>query len=354
MIDFDFELERPEFCLKVAAVLPGKGVSAVFGRSGSGKTTLLRCLAGLEPSVKGRLSVGGAVWQGPAVFLPPQGRSIGYVFQEGRLFPHLSVLGNLLYGYRRVPARQRRLQVDHVVELLGLAELLQRAPAELSGGQRQRVAVGRALLTSPSLLLMDEPLAALDATSKAEILPWLEGLHQALDIPVIYVSHAIEEVARLADVMLLLEDGRLRAQGALADILTRSDLPLAHADNACSIINAEVVAHDAEYHLLELAFAGGRLRLPYDKLPSGRQVRVRLAARDVVIGLAAPADSSALNCLAARVVQVSADAHPAHVLVRLAVADTVLLARVTRHSAHHLALGPGLQVYAQIKAVAIT
>lgn len=353
MIDFEFNLQRAEFKLQLSARLPERGVIALFGRSGCGKTTLLRCLAGLEPKVQGRLQVGAAVWQDQHLFLPAHERSIGYVFQEGRLFPHLSVLNNLHYGYKRIAVNERRVQPDQVIELLGLAEFLQRRPDELSGGQRQRVAMGRALLTSPQLLLMDEPLAALDAISKAEILPWLERLHRALDIPVIYVSHALEEVARLADHMLLLEDGKLCAQGPLQELLTRSDLPLAHSDKATSVLDAEVVGYNAEYHLAELKFAGIHLKVPCDSAPKSTHLRIGLAARDMVLSLVPPSQSSTLNVLPAKVIDVNADAHPAHVLVRLAIADAVLLARITRHSSDALLLVTGQQVYAQIKAVAI-
>ncbi len=353
MINFEFELQRPEFHLQLATTLPERGVIALFGRSGCGKTTLLRCLAGLEPRVKGRLQVGDCVWQNNALFLPPQKRSVGYVFQEGRLFPHLSVHGNLYYGYQRISASERRIHPEQIIELLGLAEFLQRYPNELSGGQRQRVAIGRALLTSPQLLLMDEPLAALDAISKAEILPWLERLHCALSIPVIYVSHALEEVARLADHMVLLEDGKLRAQGPLQQLLTRSDLPLAHSDRATSILDAQVVGYDEHYRLAELSFAGIHLKVPCEQAPRGEHLRIGLAARDMVLSLAPPNESSTLNVLPVSVIDISPDAHPAHVLVRLGVADAVLLARITRHSLDALKLAAGQRVYAQIKAVAI-
>lgn len=353
MIDFDFKLSRPPFTLHLATQLPERGVIALFGRSGSGKTTLLRCIAGLEPKVQGHLQVGDQLWQGKDLFLPPQKRALGYVFQEGRLFPHLSVEGNLLYGYKRIASSERCIQPEQVIELLGLSEFLPRQTAELSGGQRQRVAIGRALLTSPKLLLMDEPLAALDAISKAEILPWLERLHRALDIPVIYVSHALEEVARLADHMLLLEDGKRRAQGPLQELLTRSDLPLAHSDKATSVLDAKVVGYDAEYHLAELNFAGVDLKVPCDSPPPGTHLRISLAARDMVLSLGWPSQSSTLNVLPADIIDINPDSHPAHVLVRLKVADAVLLARITRHSLDGLELAAGQRVYAQIKAVAI-
>ncbi|MDP2021255.1 MAG: molybdenum ABC transporter ATP-binding protein, partial [Hydrogenophaga sp.] len=208
-------LVRDAFTLDLALTLPGRGLTALFGASGSGKTTCLRVLAGLEPAASGHLSVGGELWQDSArgLFVPPHQRALGYVFQEASLFDHLSVRDNIRFGYRRTPAVQRRYGWDHGLELLGIGHLLQRMPHELSGGERQRVAMARALATSPRVLLMDEPLAALDTPRKAEILPWLEQLHQKLDIPVVYVTHSADEVARLADHLVLLEQGRVMAQG---------------------------------------------------------------------------------------------------------------------------------------------
>lgn len=346
-------LDRGDFCLDVDLELPSKGVTALFGRSGCGKTTLLRTLAGLEKVTDARVSFNGQTWQEGREFIPLHKRRVGLVFQEASLLPHLTVRGNLLYGYERTPHALRGLQLPQVIEMLGLGDLVSRSVVKLSGGQRQRVALGRALLTSPQLLLLDEPLAALDAISKAEILPWLERLHSELDMPVIYVTHALEEVARLADYMLLLEDGKLRAQGPLQALLTRSDLPLAHSDKATSVLDAKVIGYDAEYHLAELAYAGIHLKVPCENTPTGDYLRIGLAARDMVLSLVPPIQSSALNVLPATVMDISPDAHPAHVLVRLAVADAVLLARITHHSLDALKLAAGQRVYAQIKAVAI-
>jgi molybdate transport system ATP-binding protein len=276
------------------------------------------------------------------------------VFQEGQLFPHLSVEGNLHYGYRRIPAAERVVQPEDVARLLGLEKLLQRRVTEISGGQRQRVAMGRALLTSPCVLLMDEPLAALDAISKAEILPYLERLHDELSIPVLYVSHAIEEVTRLADHMLFMEDGAVRAEGPLRELITRGDLPLAHAAGAAAVIEARVTGHDDRHHLTELEFEGGSLVISWASLQRSAHVRVRIMARDVAISLTRPQDSSVLNCLPAQVLDVSDDPHPGHVLVRLVIGDATLLARITRRSLEHLALEPGSDVYALVKSVALT
>ena len=349
-----FELERPDFRLVVDAHVPGQGVTALFGRSGCGKTTLLRCVAGLEPAARGRLVVNGETWQDRTHHIPVDRRPIGYVFQEGFLFPHLSVGQNLLYGYRRIPPKQRVVQPEEAIRLLGLESLLARHVTEISGGQRQRVAIGRALLTSPRVLLMDEPLAALDAISKAEILPYLERLHDELSIPMLYVSHSLEEVYRLADYMLLLEDGRVRAAGSLQDLLTRADLPLAHAEDAAAVIAATIIRHDDRHHLTELEFAGGSLVISRQSLALSARIRVRILACDVAINLSAPQDSSVLNCLPAQVLDVSADPHPGHVLVRLAVGSATLLSRITRRSLERLALQPGMRVYALVKSVGIT
>jgi molybdate transport system ATP-binding protein len=352
-IELQFDLERPGFRLTVETEVPGRGVTAVFGRSGCGKTTLLRCMAGLERSAQGRLVVNGETWQDENRFIPAHQRSLGYVFQEGQLFPHLSVQGNLLYGYRRIPVAQRIVQPHDVAKLLGLETLLQRRVTEISGGQRQRVAMGRALLSSPRLLLMDEPLAALDAISKAEILPYLERLHDELSIPILYVSHAIDEVTRLADHMLFMEAGVVRAAGALRDLITREDLPLAHAEGAAAVIEARVTDHDDRHHLTELEFEGGTLVISREDLQRSASVRVRVMARDVAINLTRPRDSSVLNCLPAQVLDVSDDPHPGHVLVRLAVGEATLLSRITRRSLEHLDLKPGSRVYALVKSVAI-
>ena len=351
-IEARFRKSVPGFTLDVALSAPGRGVTALFGPSGSGKTTVLRCVAGLERTRDGYLRVSGERWQDGAYFLPTHRRALGVVFQEASLFPHLSVRGNLDYGRRRVPEAERRVRFDEVVDLLGIESLLARAPAALSGGERQRVAIARALVTSPRLLLMDEPLASLDLGSRAEILPVLERLHAQLAIPVIYVSHSPDEVARLADHLVLLEQGRVRAGGAPGEMLARLDLPLAHGDDAGAVIAAVVSGHDAEFHLTRLEVPGGVIQVARREHPVGARLRVRIHARDVSLALSRPQDSSVLNVLAATVVEV-ADENPAQCMVRLDVAGSALLARVTRKSAVALALRPGRAVYAQVKTVAL-
>ena len=350
-IDARFRITLGQFELDVEFGLPSVGVSALFGASGSGKTTLLRLIAGLQRA-PGALTVNGEVWQDERSFVPPHRRALGYVFQEASLFPHLDVRGNLAYGWKRVPAAERRIAFDDVVDWLGLASLLQQDPQQLSGGQRQRVAIGRALLASPRLLLMDEPLSALDAASRAEILPYLERLHRQLALPIIYVSHALDEVARLADTLVLIEAGRIRYQGPLVDGLTRLDLPLAHHDIAGAVIDTEVVSHDAAFMLTRVASPGIVLELPGLFGAPGERLRVRIGARDVSLALAPAAQSSILNLLPARVVELADDA-PGQVLVRLSLGDTTLLARITRKSAQALKLEPGVAVVAQVKSVAV-
>ncbi|MEY4752464.1 MAG: hypothetical protein RJA44_139, partial [Pseudomonadota bacterium] len=269
-IDARFRLERPGFSLDVDLALPGRGVTALFGPSGSGKTTLLRCIAGLERAPQGRLVVAGEPWQDEQHWLPTHRRPIGFVFQEASLFAHLSVLGNLRYGLRRSGATQR-VSLEQAIELLGIGRLLDRKPEHLSGGERQRVGIARALAVSPRLLLMDEPLAALDLPRRREILPYLKRLHDELDIPLLYVSHAPDEVAQLADELVVLDGGRVQACGPLAETLARLDLPLRLGEDACAILDARVGALDAEWHLARIDFEGGSLWARDQGLPLGQR-----------------------------------------------------------------------------------
>ncbi|MEZ0616058.1 molybdenum ABC transporter ATP-binding protein, partial [Pseudomonas sp. Env-44] len=243
MMDIRLHLKYSAFALDVDLQLPGRGVSALYGHSGSGKTTCLRCIAGLERAEHGFVQINDEVWQDSrkGLFVPPHKRALGYVFQEASLFPHLSVLANLEFGLKRIPRPQRRVDMAQATELLGIGHLLERHPQHLSGGERQRIGIARALLTSPKLLLMDEPLAALDSQRKSEILPYLERLHDELDIPVLYVSHAQDEVARLADHIVLLSDGKALASGPIGETLARLDLPLALGDDAGVVITGSVV-----------------------------------------------------------------------------------------------------------------
>lgn len=348
-----FRLPRDSFVLDVALTLPAAGITALFGRSGTGKTTLLRCMAGLESPAGGCMRLNGETWQDATRCIPPHRRPIGYVFQEPRLFPHLTVRRNLEYGRKRLRPELRRVRFDEVVDLVGLAPFLERRPEALSGGQRQRVAIGRALLTSPRLLLMDEPLASLDAASKAEILPYLERLHGELSIPMVYVTHNMDEVTRLADYLVLLTEGRVQAEGPLNELLTRDDLPLAHAGEATAVLETEVAEHDPAYHLTRLAGPSGPLTLSRIDAAVGARVRVRIHARDVSITLRHPTDTSIRNILPARIGAISPDRDPAQALVRLDLGAEVLLARLTWRAVADLGLAPGMDVYAQVKSVAL-
>jgi molybdate transport system ATP-binding protein len=346
------------FTLDVDLRLPGRGVSAVFGPSGCGKTTLLRCVAGLTRPAPGRVVVNGDTWHDDdaGVWRPTHRRPLGLVFQEASLFDHLTVQGNLDFGLKRVPAAERRVALAQAVELLGIGPMLARRPANLSGGERQRVAIARALATSPRLLLLDEPLASLDAARKAELLPYFERLSRELGIPMLYVTHSIDEVARLADHLLLLNAGRLHALGPTADLLARLDVALAHGDAAGTLIEGTVAALDAADHLMHVRFAGGVLQcVQAPGTPArapGQPLRLRVQARDVSLALSAAADTSILNVLPATVRSL-ADDGPAQVLVALDAGGAALLARVTRKSARALALAPGRRVFAQVKGVAV-
>ena len=352
-LKFDIRWARAEFTLDAAAELPASGITALFGRSGAGKTTLLRCIAGLERVPGALVRLGEDTWQEAECFVPPHRRPIGFVFQEASLFPHLNACANLRYGLDRIPAALQRVGFDEAIAYMGLEGLLEHRADELSGGQRQRVAIARALLTSPRLLLLDEPLSNLDLQSRAEILPHLEQLHMRLAIPIVYVSHDIGEVLRIADHLALLEGGRIRACGPTHEIATRADLPLAHLEAAGSILDGEIVEHDAQLHLTYVAIPGGRLVLSRRSAPLGRHVRVRIDARDVSLALRPPELSSILNVLAGRVLDVSADRDPSQRLVRVEVGSRVLLSRVTLRSVQQLGITPGLVLYAQVKSVAL-
>jgi molybdate transport system ATP-binding protein len=356
-ITLRLRLVRPTFRLSLNLNLPGTGITAISGPSGSGKTTLLRWLAGLEQGEEGLIEVAGDTWLNSAVgqCLPTHRRPIGYVFQEPSLFAHLNVRQNLAYGWRRLPAAQRNPNMEALCRTLGIDALLERRPGGLSGGERQRVGIARALLRAPRLLLMDEPLAALDSERKGEILPYLERMRESLAIPVIYVSHSAEEIARLADYLVLLEAGQVQACGPLNDILTRLDLPLARSLDAGVVMEGTVTGFDAQWQLLHLSLGQGHatLRVPHAERPLGSRLRVRVLARDVSLSLDAQAHSSILNRLPAVVCAQQASAGGADVLLSLNCEGTPLLARLTRYSMAQLNIAPGSQVWAQIKGVAV-
>lgn len=353
-----FGKRHDAFKLQVDLALPGRGVTALFGPSGCGKTTLLRSVAGLARPSPGRIVAGGEVWQDDhaGIWLPTHQRPLGYVFQEASLFPHLSVQGNLDFGMKRVPARARRIALDQAIELLGIGHLLLRQSTQLSGGERQRVAIARALATSPRLLLMDEPLAALDSARKAELLPYFERLQRELEIPILYVTHSLDEVVRLATHLVQLENGQVLASGPTADLLTRPDLPLVHRDTASVVIEGELIDTDAKWGLLQVRFTGGVLQCIHSPGNSprrpGDRLRLQIWARDVSLTLTPATDTSILNILPVSVRSVTEDG-PAQAMVALNAGDTTLLARITRKSATALQLAEGVQVFAQIKGVAV-
>jgi len=347
-----FTLDQGDFSLDVDFSIPNRGVTAIFGPSGCGKTTLLRAIAGLEHTASGYLQVGDEVWQDNKRFLPPHRRPLGYVFQEPSLFAHLSVQRNLEYGLLRLEGRTQKVSLDRAVELLGIGHLLGRRPHQLSGGEQQRVAIARALAVSPAMLLLDEPLAALDEARKQEILPYLESLHRELDIPVLYVSHSRQEVARLADHMVLLTAGSIQASGPVAELFSRLDLPLAHKEDSETVIEAVVDERDDTYGISYLDFTGGRFAVASEKLPVGDHVRVQVMARDVSLTLEPPRRTSILNIFPA-VVEQLAEEESAQVTVQLKVGSVSLLSRITRKSAVALELTTGTAIFAQVKSVAV-
>jgi molybdate transport system ATP-binding protein len=332
----------------------GSGLTALFGRSGAGKTSLINVIAGLIRPDRGRVEIDGDVLTDTATrrFVPPHRRRIGYVFQEGRLFPHLSVRRNLLYGARFAAGPKNTGEFDQIVALLGIGELLARRPENLSGGEKQRVAIGRALLARPRVLVMDEPLASLDEGRKAEILPFIERLRDEIRTPIVYVSHSIPEVARLATTLVVLSDGRVAATGTPAEIMGRLDLfPLTGRVEAGAILNTRVVGVDARFGLSLLRAAAGELRVPRLDIPLGTALRVRIRARDVMIALAPPDGLSALNVLPGTVAEIGQSDGPI-VEIRLDCAGEPLIARLTRRSVETLNLVPGRRVYAVIKSIA--
>ncbi|NND46593.1 MAG: molybdenum ABC transporter ATP-binding protein [Woeseiaceae bacterium] len=330
-------LQRENFSLDVDVRIPSKGITGLFGASGSGKTTLLRCIAGLEKSDDGDA-------------LPVHKRGIGYVFQEPQLFPHLDVLENLRFGLKR--SASPRLDEQQVVEMLGLENLLQRMPTQLSGGEAQRVAIGAVLLRSPQLILMDEPLASLDRRRKDELLPYLDRLHDELSVPIIYVSHDIDEVSRLCDHLLLIDDGKIVASGELHDVLSRLDVPILYGRNAGTVIQATPERYDADYDLTRFRFSVGELLVPGHYDLNTPNLRLRIAASDVSLCITRPQKTTILNILPADVDDIQ-PIGPSTDLVRLAVGDEFLLAQVTRLSVTRLDLKKGDPVFAQVKSVTV-
>jgi len=351
VIECQIKIDFDSFILDANFSIPDKGVTVIFGPSGSGKTSLLRVLAGLERAHNGFLKIGDSIWQDSENFVLTHNRQIGYVFQDTTLFDHLNVQGNLDYGMKRSSNIEKEF-IDSILNLLDIKILLNRTTAQLSGGEKQRVAIARALLIKPKILLMDEPLSALDIKRKQEILPYLDALHNDLDIPIIYVTHSPDEVTRLADYLLLLDNGQVIGSGLINDMLTRFDLPMSHGSEATSLVEAKVVSREKEFDLMHLEFPGGEFIVPDNKLAIGSDVRLRVSARDVSLTKEKQIDTSILNIFPAIVDEMSPEGK-AQIMVRLKIKEITLLTLITKKSAKVLNLKNGSKVFAQIKSAAI-
>ncbi len=352
-LDVRYAHRLGDFSLDIDFSVEARGVTALFGPSGSGKTATVNAIAGLMRPESGRIALAGETLFDAATGLtvPTHKRRLGYVFQDARLFPHKRVLANILFGARRTREKPAQSMIDDIVGMLEIGPLLTRYPANLSGGERQRVAIARALLAGPRMLLLDEPLASLDAPRKNEVLPYLERLGAASDIPIVYVSHSIDEVTRLADRIVVLNKGSVAAQGEVTDIMSRLDLfPLTGRFEAGAVVEAEILQHDEEDHLSEVEFDGGRLWLPRIDAAQGTRVRFRVRARDVVLALAAPEAISTNNILRGTVTEVRHDAGT-YVDVQVACGATLLLARITHRSRKRLDIAPGREVFVIVKSI---
>ena len=352
-IKLKYLLRQGQFTLDVDLELPMRGISGVFGESGAGKTSLLRCISGLERPSTGTLIVAGDVWQDDASnsWRAVHERNIGYVFQEPRLFAHLDVRRNIEYGMRRRDQKSTT-EFDRVIELLGLEQSLNRSPEQLSGGEAQRVAIARALLCAPRFVLMDEPLASLDQARKDEILPYLDRLHAESEVPIIYVSHNIDEICRLCDHLVVIDDGRVVADGELQSVLVRMDLPILAGEESGSVIHATAIGYDDQDDLTRLQFSGGELWVPGNASTDGSTLRLRIRANDVSLCLTQPSQSTILNIVPAVVEAIQSDRGPS-MLVRLLLGKDLVLGRITRRSIRELELQVGDSVFAQIKSVAV-
>ena len=349
-----FKLDYEAFHLDVDLSLPSSGITVLYGESGSGKTTLLRCIAGLEHAPQAYLEVNQQVWQDSisGLFLPTYRRALGYVFQDAQLFPHLTVADNLAFGLKRIKNNVGTTDLKTVVELLGIGALLKRLPERLSGGERQRVAIARALVLNPDILLMDEPLASLDAKRKQEIMPFLKRLHQELTIPMLYVTHDQQEVAQLADTLIILSNGEVQAFGAIEEMQNRVDISLAQERDAATVWQATIAEHESNYHLTRVDFLGGSISLPTIAANIGTPLRIQIYARDVSITLEPSMASSILNVLAATITDITDD-NQGRSIIRLQIGNQTLLAHITHKSAVLLKLQLGMKVYAQIKGISI-
>jgi molybdate transport system ATP-binding protein len=349
------KLVRSDFSLNVDLDLPSQGITVLFGASGSGKTTLLRCVAGLERPANGLIRLGQALWQDDArhIFVPTWERDLGYVFQEASLFEHLDVQKNVAFGLKRSKKPGASEALSRAIELLGIGHLMHRRPATLSGGERQRVAIARALATQPRLLLLDEPLSALDLARRHEILPWLEKMRDELNVPMLYITHSADEVARLADYLVVLDQGSVKAYGAAQDVLARVESPAIGGEDAGVLLRGRVARRDARWHLSQVEFPGGFLWVRDNGSVVGQLVRLRVLARDISISAHEPHDTSIQNHLKGCIEAIVDDAHPSQALVRIRCGESILLARVTQRAISVLNLRAGSNIWAQVKSVAV-
>ena len=356
-MSIDIQLRQPlaDFELDVDFSVRSNSVTALFGPSGAGKSTVINLIAGLQRPREGRITINGKVVEDTQarISLSPQTRNIGYVFQQARLFPHLNVERNLLFGWRRATDRANQTQISHLVKLLGIESLLHRKPAALSGGEKQRVALGRAILSNPDLLLLDEPLAALDHKRRDEILPYIERIRSEQQIPILYVSHSIDEVSRIADYLQIINRGKIVARGSVSEVFSRIDLyPITGRFEAGAIIDGEIARHHAALALSDISFGKQTLTVPLVDAEVGESIRVRIRARDIIIARHKPEDISANNILQGQILDIRAGDGP-YADLQLQCSDTRLIARITRHSAERLDLQVGATVYAVIKSVTI-
>jgi molybdate transport system ATP-binding protein len=360
-IHLQIQLNRSAFMLDVDLQLPGQGITAIFGASGSGKTTLLRAVAGLEKNQQGRIQIGAHIWQDTqqGIDLPTWQRPLGYVFQESSLLPHLTVSDNLNFGLKRALKTSGNAQPDAAqalqasIELLGIGNFLQRMPDQLSGGERQRVAIARAIAMQPQLLLMDEPLASLDAARRQEIFPWLSKLRDELKMPMLYVTHSADEVARLADHLVVLDKGNVKAQGPVSTVLTQVVNPVVVGEDAGALIAGHIGQVDTQWHLSRVDFEGGCVWMRDAGVPVGKTVRIRILARDVSLATTEPQSTSIQNQLLGTIQSITPDAHPSQVMVVLKCGAEEVLARVTKRAVDELGLQVGQPVWAQVKSVAL-
>ncbi len=347
---------RGTFSIEATLEAPQSGVTALFGPSGCGKTTFLRLLCGVDRAKVGKVCVNGMWWQSSSFFLQTWKRPVGVVFQDSRLFPHLTVKNNLEYGAKRSFASKRtngyRVNYDHTVSWLGLERLLDRFPNGLSGGERQRVALGRAILRNPSLLLLDEPMASLDESSKIEIIPYLEELRSELSIPILYISHDIYEIHRIADRVALMEKGSLLTSGDIKTILTSLELPISRGSHAGAVINADVVEHDKEFNLSILEFEGGKISVARGGMTIGKNVKLRINASDVALALDKPRNTSVLNVFGVKVTGI-VEINESQVIVKLDAHGVAMLSKITKKSLDALSIKRGDKCYAMVKSVAL-